>query len=298
MWLLFSSFVCQIELDLSIGLWSFCFSWGRKIRNETRTRKNRMLFASFVLTLSSSIYHHSVYILFFILSQTPHWDERLGGCELIYHPSHVLGDLSSVRIRGWDRVGALLKTSPGTQFRRPHKLGSNHPRAGPGQDQPVDKLNLLHWYKDVILYRIYTFNFLFFDICFFFLIISALSIISSEDILKLSVQISKWMVIRYREHSLELLIDHKWVIGIYRKILLVNQVVLFCALVLISVFLLTLSKQFCIKDRPHFSDAKWAEFAKNKPYLYGNKNHDIDRSSSHQNQPFGIKMGIRYQEST
>lgn len=48
---------------------------------------------------------------------------------------------------------------------------------------------------------------------------------------------------------------------IYRKILLANQVVLFCALVLISVFLLTLSKQFCIKDRPHFSDAKWAEFA-------------------------------------
>ena len=38
-----------------------------------------------------------------------------------------------------------------------------------------------------------------------------------------------------------------------------NQVVLFCALVLISVFLLTLSKQSCIKDRPHFTDP--GEFA-------------------------------------
>ena len=48
-----------------------------------------------------------------------------------------------------------------------------------------------------------------------------------------------------------------------RKILS-NQVVLFCALVLISVFLLTLSKQSCIKDRPHFTDPKGAEFADTK----------------------------------
>ena len=48
-----------------------------------------------------------------------------------------------------------------------------------------------------------------------------------------------------------------------RKILS-NQVVLFCALVLISVFLLTLSKQSCIKDRPHFTDPKEAEFADTK----------------------------------
>ena len=51
---------------------------------------------------------------------------------------------------------------------------------------------------------------------------------------------------------------------ICRKIL-ANQVMLFCALVLISVFLLTLSKQSCIKDRPHFTDPKGAEFADKKP---------------------------------